>query len=227
MKNLMNFFGDGNPHMEKFVPTEIGKYYHVAESSHNLSEGFYVITGYDFFNDIYLSQNLERNFWGHYVIVPSNVSTLTLQESIEKVKYIINSKQESVDRYNDNPIFQNKELKNENYIYEFEKIFISYKETSEQLEAIQICLDGEAAPKSLYESEKRKALRGLRKMRKRFHFFYGDKADEIIYLVDNGIYLEDIQYQQHMLKNSIRFYNGILETLKREQRKEISNEDIG
>lgn len=179
----------------------IGKFVKLEEFNENLAEGeisprFLLIIGFDFLRGQYIVNSLWKYGKSLYLSADSTTSVYTLEEA----RAILNAKAEEADarakafrtgvmsRETLSMVRSCPDLKNE-----FHNLFRRYKELNSRRENtvnrrknIQMYCSNRKEILKAYDVEIRHIDKALRRLDKRFHFFFGDNADALKDALDNA-----------------------------------------
>lgn len=170
--------------MMEFDKSKIGMVVLLPGNKYSFCTGkpsFRLVTGYDFINNKYLffSNSSDRK------IVENNIQWFSYAEAIQYIDASIASLQGSYDHFKAllYPAPDQESL-TENYQNELLHLGNAYYNT---IESISVLTSYIRFDKDLYERELKSYQKSLRRLEKRFHFFFGKDGKEVVKTIQEGM----------------------------------------
>ena len=171
---------------------------------------FQLVMGYDFIRNNYIVGEID--------FIPSLYSAAS--SILSKEKIVFYSLEEVLKLIDDRIEIENKKLSKlneivnfdkissmqENYRNECESIFNAYRESYKQVEILKGLIKSTADEKNskinkIYKHELSKTQKALRRLDKRYHFFFGDKADNVkTIVIENTSFRNPYVMRREILK---------------------------
>ena len=203
----------------KFCKKEKDKYSNMLE--------FRIVVGYDFVNKVYIVKDMHNLFHGYNILCAAGKelpelytfeqACAIIDEEIEKEKqkYLILDKQL--------PETRQKEFRS-NEATEFARLFNTYKECRNQIGIYQEYLiwaeqRHDFETRNLYTKELAGAQKALRRLDKRFYYYFGDEAKRVQEIVVGYGYFDDVVHAKSRIADLLKRYEKYKDTLKFEASK--------
>ena len=210
----------------EFDKNIIGKLCIKEKDKHSNQVEFQQVVGFDFVHKLYLVKNIHNFFHGYTILCPAGKEIpklYTLDEALalideeiekEKQKYLILD--EKIPKCD-------KEFK-ENEMIEFNRLFNTYKECVHQIKIYCEYLEWaekkyDFESRTLYSKELAGAQKALRRLKKRFHYYFGNDAERVQEIVAGYGYFDNVVHAKGRIADLIKRYEKYKETLVSEIRK--------
>ena len=193
-----------------FNINNIKKFYKPSSCKYR-SDIFEIIVGYDFINQTYISSPLgDTSGLYNRIISSANTNTrfYTFKEAVAYIDSLIKKEADKLDIINSLKFSLTNKESTENYRNEYLHLFSAFKETNEQIKYLDIYLNDALESKSereikLYRREIAKTHKAIKRLKKRYFYYFGEKAEEIQTLVLKQSYLCNIETSLYYIKKDI------------------------
>lgn len=186
----------------------IKKFYKLTKPIKYNSDIFVVVAGYDFINNFYIVSPLNDRGGVYNVVKSSDEQFYTFNEAIEYIDFLIKNETDKLDVINSLKFLSADKIQKENSKNECMHLFSAFKETYEQIKYLNIYLNGaiEAKDKKqikLYGHEIAKTHKAIKRLKKRFYYYFENKSEEVQDLVLKQNYLCNIASSMYYIKKNI------------------------
>lgn len=194
-----------------FNMNNIKKFYRQENRKYN-SNIFEVVAGYDFVNKVYISKPYGDKS-GVYNIIQFSKNKdnkfYTFNEAIEYIDSLIRNETDKMDIIKLIEFVQPDKKNLQNHYNECLHIFNALRETTKQIDFLSLYLQ-EAQKQNkkreviLYTHEIAKTYKAIKRLKKRYFYYFGNKSEEIQDLVLKYNYVKDIPSSLHCIRHTIK-----------------------
>lgn len=167
----------------EFNIDNIGKFVEFTPHRYSTSHPFKIIMGYDFIRNVYIAGEIDiiPSLYAAVKPLSKDVVFYSLDEALSLIDEKINNENEKISKLEKIVNFDKISQMKENHQNEFISIFNAYREICGQINILKKLISHTSNPRDskinkLYRHELSKTEKALRRINKRYHFFFGDNA---------------------------------------------------
>jgi hypothetical protein len=195
-----------------FNNNNIKKLYKIPSShkyGHLREDKFQIVVGYDFINNCYIVSPLNDNSGLYNKVKSSEVIFYTLQEALDEMDTLIKKENDKIETLKSLVNAVTMKEKIEKQPNEWSHLFNIFREVNAQLKFLNIHLKNAEKIHNkkyikMYTHEIAKTNKAIRRLHKRYFYYFGNRFQEIEKLVLENDFINNIDNVTYYIKCNIK-----------------------